>query len=326
MNEQEFKLKWKSEKLLYSAWGTFIVESISQSLLAQGKDLNTFLKIPAKYRLKEENSLIDKAFYRDKDYSDPYSQIEDKVGVRFIVLLLDDIENICNIIRSSNEWEFDACKHFEEDKNNEPLLFTYQSVHFVLRPKHDITIGDIVVPKSTPCEVQVRTLLQHAHAELTHDAIYKAKKAIKPEVHRNVAKSMALIETTDSIFTQVTQTLNKGPLQELGIINRLDGIYLSMTGLTPHNQKSSLVIWDAFEQLIDDKLIDNIQNFLKKNAYISELIKENYTDSTLYQQSTVLFIYWLLKKKRTRLLADWPLSKRALDPFANDLVISLWDE
>ncbi|ASF46781.1 GTP pyrophosphokinase [Methylovulum psychrotolerans] len=325
MTESEFRRLWESEKPAYNAWGGYVILKTTQELLKKGKNLDSFLKTPAKHRLKDDNSLIDKAFYRPgKSYSDPYRQIEDKVGVRFIVLLLDDITEICEIIQNVDDWDFDACKHFDKDKETSPLLFTYQSVHYILRPKKDINSEGVTIPESTSCEVQIRTLLQHAHAELTHDAIYKAKRIIQPIVHRTVAKSMALIETTDGFFTDVTHQLNDGPLEKHAILKKLDNLYFVFTGLTSCMQKSSLVIWDVFEQFIDDSLIDSIQKLLDNNPFLSETIKSRYSEHSLYQQSTALFIYWLLKKKKQRLLSDWPLSKSSLESFAVDLGISTW--
>ena len=255
MNETEFLNKWETEKPIYHAWGKYVVETITQTLAKNGTDLDTFLKVPAKYRLKDNKSLVDKAFYRpDKNYTDPYNQIEDKVGARFIVLLISDIKEIYRIIESNDDWVFNTCKHFEEDREKDPLLFTYQSVHCILRPKKEIVIDKIHIPITTPCEVQIRTLLQHAHAELTHDAIYKSNRTVQPKVHRTVAKSMALIETTDDFFLEATKLLNYGPLEEHNVLERLDGIYFSTTGIKSHNQKSSIVIWDEFEQFIDENL------------------------------------------------------------------------
>ncbi len=325
MTEDEFKKKWALEKSIYQEWGNYIASSIQESLISREKSLDVFLKTPVKCRLKEDNSLLDKAFYRStKSYSDPYNEIEDKVGVRFIVLLLKDIEEICNIVEKCDDWNFDRSKHFDEDKKKDPLLFTYQSVHYILRPKKQLTANNIIIPKETTCELQIRTLLQHAHAELTHDAIYKSKRIVQPEVHRTVAKSMALIETTDDFFTSVTELLNYGPLQEYGIIKRLDGLYLNLTGIESHTQKSALVIWEEFEQFIDDKLVDNIQSFLSKPDYkfLSQTIKDRYSENMLYQQSTILFLYWMLTNKKNRFLADWPLSKDLLQPIAVDLGVS----
>src|SRR3546814_12228521 len=38
----------------------------------------------------------------------------------------------------------------------------------------------------TPCEVQLRTLLQHAHSQLTHDTIYKPKTIASSHTKRFV--------------------------------------------------------------------------------------------------------------------------------------------
>ena len=329
MNEQEFINQWKNDKPIYEAWGKYVVESICHKLEQQGKNLSTFLKIPATSRLKDDQSLLDKAYYRPgKQYTDPYSQIEDKVGARFVVLLLDDINAICDIVQEHEAWEFDPCKHFDDEKKADPLLFTYQSVHYILRPKQDLVAKDIVIPVTTPCELQIRTLLQHAHAELTHDAIYKAKRTVHPEVHRTVAKCMALIETTDEFFVSATKQLNYGPIQEYGVVERLDGLYFSLTGIKSFTQKSSIVIWDEYEQFIDDKLVDNIENLLANPSYgfLPDLIKQKYSENMFYQQSTVLFIYWMLKYKKRRLLENWPFQRELLEPLAGDIGVSTWGE
>ncbi|MBC3911583.1 GTP pyrophosphokinase [Undibacterium umbellatum] len=324
MTETEFRALWEAEKPVYQAWGAFVADSVKSALKSKNKDLDSFLKIPAKCRLKDDTSLIDKAFYRpEKKYEDPFNEIEDKVGVRFVVLLLNDIKEICDLIENSPMWTFDACKHFDKDKETSPLLFTYQSVHYILRPRNDIQTDSVLVPSTTPCEVQIRTLLQHAHAELTHDAIYKAKRTVKPGVHRTVAKSMALIETTDDFFASVTAQLNYGPLEEFGILDKLDNIYFTNTGMHSHTQKSSLLIWDKFEQCVNGQLVKNIQKFLDTDSHIFKIVKDNPASNILYSQSTLLFVYWMLKKKKARLLSDWPLSRKILESLAHDAGISI---
>jgi len=326
MMEDELRSKWHEDKPSYKAWGEFIVNEIKTSFKKKGKDLDSFFKVQPSVRLKTDNSLVEKALYRpNKSYTDPYNDIEDKVGTRFIVLLLDDIKEICSEIETSDLWTFDACKHFDEDKENNPLLFTYQSVHYILRAKQEITLNDTIIPSSTCCEVQIRTLLQHAHAELTHDEIYKAKGSIKPQVHRTVAKSMALIETTDDFFSEVTRMLNHGPLEDHRILEQLDGLYLSYTGISPKTQKSAITIWDEFESLIDDQLVDNIKEQFEKEplSHLPKIIKDKYATNSFYQQSTVLFVYWMLKRKKQALLKQWPLNKDLLIPLANDIGVSI---
>jgi ppGpp synthetase/RelA/SpoT-type nucleotidyltranferase len=324
MTESELIDIWNKEKPIYEAWGDFISTAILNGIEQLDIDPNVLIKIPAKYRLKSNESLIDKAFYRpEKNYSDPYNQIEDKIGLRFVVLLIEDINLICSIVENSIHWTFDRCRHFDEEKKANPMLFTYQSVHYILRPKKPLSHNGCDLPKELPCELQIRTLLQHAHAELTHDALYKTKQKINPIVQRTVAKSMALIETTDGFFSEATKQLNFGPLEENNVVDRLNGIYQSTVGLKPHVQKSSLAIWDEFEQFIDPTLVDQIAEYLHKNNDIAEIIKKRYAEHSIYQQSIVLFIYWLLSKKRQRLLRDWPLSQDIIEHLATDIGVSL---
>lgn len=327
MNEIDFVNKWNTEKPLYKAWGDFIVDEVNTTLIGEGVDVDSFLKIPPKPRLKDDKSFVDKAFNRsDKNYTDPYNQIEDKVGVRFVVLLNEDIRKICNLIEKSGSWDFDPCKDFAEDQEKQPLMFTYQSVHYILKSKYDFVFSEAAIPQGTPCEVQIRTILQHAHSELTHDAVYKAKQKVSPKVHRTVAKSMALIETTDQLFTEVTKELNSGPLKDLQVIQHLDEMYKQFTGLPSLPSKSSLVIWDTYESFIDEQLIKNISKAVVLNKDYSSLndtIKIGAQSNSFYQQSCVLFVYWMLLKRRKALIAEWPLQWKLLERLASDVGVSL---
>ncbi|WP_426709518.1 hypothetical protein [Enterobacter cloacae complex sp. 284J4] len=79
-------------------------------------------------------------------------------------------------------------------------------------------------------------LLQHAYAELTHDAIYKAKTIVEPDIHTTVAKSMALIETTDDFFCSVSKAINAASDGYAGIQRALDNLYMALTKNRPNNQ------------------------------------------------------------------------------------------
>lgn len=327
MTEDDFLEKWQSEKSMYETWGEFVTSHVLDELSQKGYDVTSHLKQPAYPRVKGDESLIDKAFYRPgKDYVDPYNDIEDKVGVRFVVLLLEQISEISSIISTCSDWEALECRHFEVERNNDPLLFTYQSVHYIVRSKRDIEFNNTIVLENTPCEIQVRTLLQHAYAELTHDAIYKAKKQIKPQVHRTVAKSMALIETTDEFFSDVNENLNLGNLEEHDIERSLDALYFHLTGSPAlPMQKSALVILNEFEDLLDGNLINKVQSLFGSNMDIASIIRNRAKREPFYRQSVSLFVAWLIKRKRSRLMNDWPLDSKIIDSFASDLGVSLDD-
>lgn len=327
MSKETFLKQWSNDKPMYEAWGKFVTSKILEQLVSKGYNVSSYLKQPARPRVKEDDSLIDKAFYRPgKEYSDPYNDIEDKVGVRFVVLLLEQIQEINSIVTSSDDWIHKECRHFENERHKDPLIFTYQSVHYVVRASRDISFEGLLIKENTPCEIQVRTLLQHAYAELTHDAIYKAKKLVRPKVHRTVAKSMALIETTDDFFSNVYESLNRGHIEEFDIERSLDSLYEHVIGKRPMPmQKSALAILYEFEDMLDADLINNIQSLLTSNGDIASIIKMRSKTEPFYMQSISLFVGWLIKRRRSRLISDWPLDIKIANAFAADLSVSLDD-
>ena len=88
MTETEFLERWREELPAYTAWGKFVAQKLSGAIetTVSPVSLEAFLKIPVKSRAKQEDSLLQKAFHRNKGYQDPYNDIEDKVGLRFVVL------------------------------------------------------------------------------------------------------------------------------------------------------------------------------------------------------------------------------------------------
>lgn len=319
MTEQEFLQKWEQEEPMYHAWGDFVSSGICKKLIDSGQILSTFLKQPCNPRTKNTSALIDKAFYRKKNYDNPYDDIEDKVGCRFVVLLVEHIDVIVDVIKACDEWSFEECRHFSNERDSAPLLFTYQSVHYVVRSKRPLTHKETVITEGTPCEIQIRTLLQHAYAELTHDAVYKAKTIVEPKVHRTIAKSMALIETTDDFFSEVNQNLNKNNFEENHFQSELDSLYTELVGLNPTSpQKSSLVIMDTFQENINENTIGTLQRYFEKNSDILEAIRQGRNTNPMYSQSIVLFIAWLIKKKKRIVKGDWPITHRVLEILATN--------
>lgn len=325
MTETEFLKQWHSEKAMYGAWGQFIVNTISDALTKSLKvDLNSYLKIPVNHRVKDDGSLVDKALYRNKAYKNPYSDIEDKVGVRFVVMLQTDVEKVCEVIKqvaAKEGWDATQCRNYNEERRESPMLFTYQSHHFIIRNSRAFTHAGILINENTPCEVQVRSLLQHAYAELTHDAIYKKKTIIEPDVVRTVAKTMAFIETADEFFQKVVdRTESENILKNESF---LDTLFEKITGIQPIKQNSSVIIYDTFEYIINDDFEEEIIKFIGKNPELGETIKEKMATNKFYQQSVVLFVYWLIRRRKSTLESEWPLPWGIVSDMAMDIGVAL---
>ena len=94
MDKDVYIARYKKEIPLFQAWGEYVTNTIVQSLIDDGIDISKFLEIDPKPRTKEVESLIAKAFFRNKNYNDQYKDITDKVGTRFVVLEISGIEKI----------------------------------------------------------------------------------------------------------------------------------------------------------------------------------------------------------------------------------------
>jgi putative GTP pyrophosphokinase len=326
MNEAEFVAKWESERDMYVAWGSFVANKICNDLEAvyPNIDLHKFIKIPPVPRAKETDSLLGKAFHRNKSYIDPYAEIEDKIGVRFVVLLTSDIKRIASIVEKIEIWHASLDKDFETDRSARPLEFTYQSVHYVVKATADISLENgLTVQKGTPCELQIRTLLQHAHSELTHDSIYKREPGIEVNrrVERTVAKSMALIETVDEYFVSAVEELSAATQLEREAMETLAKIFTEKIGLRPNKDKTNGMVLQAYRPKLGEELRANILRMLNEKPIIVEIIRDNYDLEYIYRQPWILLLFWLAQIEPSQTVGKWPLTPDELRPVYRSLSI-----
>ena len=322
MNESEFLERWRSEHPVYTAWGEFVLASIKDRLTPAiaPVSLNYFIKVPPQPRLKAEDTLLDKAFKRNKNYADPYGDITDKIGMRFVVLLTSDIPTICTIVESEPDlWTYSKDRDYEEERLERPLEFSYQSVHYVVRAARDIDSAGLTVPAGTPCEIQIRTLLQHAHCELTHDTLYKPKTTAKPVVKRTIAKSMALIEATDEFFASAMKSLNEAASSQANTLAVLSKLYEQLVGEAAGIERSNSLALDAFAEKLPRDFPVAIGTFVAGNPYIAERIKERRASRLFFRQPAALLGYFLAETMPSRAKENWPLDRDDLGVIFSDL-------
>ncbi|MDZ7583800.1 MAG: RelA/SpoT domain-containing protein [Thiobacillus sp.] len=327
MKETDIAGRWELDRPVCEAWAKFVQGEICSvvDLAIHPLTLSEFLKVPVKPRLKETKSLVDKALFRQKNYQDPYADITDKVGMRFVVLLTSDIKKVEQAICESDNWSSSKDRDYEEERKAKPLEFAYQSVHYVVRAARDVTVNAITVPAGTPCEIQVRTLLQHAHSELTHDSIYKPKRTASPEIQRVVAKSMALIEATDDFFEQVMVDLGNATGPERNAISVLSKLYRECVRLAPEAQKSNLLIVDAFSDQLNEDIEVSLGKLFQSKPYVIERVAERAVDQHLYRQPAILLAYLMATLFPSATKQRWPLTPEELRPVYRDLGLSIDD-
>ncbi|MBS7132441.1 MAG: hypothetical protein KH116_16050 [Clostridium sp.] len=314
MNEQIFIREYEREKVFLEKWGNIINNKIINALKDKKINTDLFLKIPSSVRIKDNKSIINKAFYRKKNYTNPLMDITDKVGIRFVVLLGNEISILEDIIEEEESWTFSKDRDYEKEREENPTLFDYQSVHYILRNKEEIKLKDITIPKETACEVQIRTLLQHAYSELTHDTIYKPNKSAEAWVKRLVARSMAMIETTDTIFEEVDKVMNNNKNIIDDLLPIIESEYATIAKSEDDLNLVNIII-DAYENELNDLNLDDFRDFLrKKSKVLRTQINRKYNNYLLFRQPIILLLFYLVDRKRVATRNSWPFTTEMLKP------------
>ncbi len=324
MTEEEFLERWYRERPIAEAWGKFVTAKVMQRIgpLVAPVKADIFIRIPAHSRIKQDGSMITKAFYRDKQYEDPLGDITDKVGVRFVVLLAKEISVVCKAVESCEDWEWSKDKDYEEERQKQPYEFNYQSVHYIVRCRGDRDIGGVMVAAGTPCEIQIRTLLQHAHSELTHDTIYKPSVEQTPEMHRAAAKAMALVEATNDYFEELVALIEERVEPNKELSKQMIALYQELIGADPDPTKAEGLLNDAYAPFAGDKPVDAVRQFMGDKPFLISRVKERAPTKLLFRQPSILLAYLAVSKRPGDARQVWPLTPAEAKPIFTDLGLS----
>jgi len=153
------------------------------------------------HRVKSSESLQDK-IQRKGQYSDPFQEVTDLVGLRLIAYYPEDVELISTMI----------AKEFEVDKSNssnraallDPDRFGYASVHYVVNlPSRRTRLTEWKRFSRIKVEIQIRTVLQHAWAAISHKLEYKTSPEAPRPLRRSLHRLSALLELADEEFSRL---------------------------------------------------------------------------------------------------------------------------
>lgn len=158
-------------------------------------------------RAKDKVSLRSKISRASGTYSQ-LRDVTDLCGVRIITYLADDIDAISGLI----EKQFDVDQSNSVDKRAllDPDRFGYVSLHYVVRLKPSRTgLPEYQRFAHLKFEIQIRSILQHAWAEIEHDLGYKTKQAVPAEIRRRFSRLAGLLEVADTEFDRVRDDLEQ---------------------------------------------------------------------------------------------------------------------
>lgn len=242
-----------------------------------------------KTRIKSFSSYYKKILrLRNDQLSDDnknFVTLTDMMGIRVICAFLEDLAEVQKQICQSFEVKEIEKKGAEQSFRE----FGYESIHILVKIPEDCRPGikEPALPEDVVCEIQIRTILQDAWAEVEHELIYKSEfNPFDKPLRRKLASINASLTLADMIFQEIRDYQNK--LQyEIG--TRRNTFYEKADDLTgeillPEVQgkkntpsKKEEVILDK-NASIDDLVLSalhehNAGNFLKAQVIYTRIIE-----------------------------------------------------
>jgi ppGpp synthetase/RelA/SpoT-type nucleotidyltranferase len=159
-------------------------------------------------RTKSVESFVEKIGREGKDYSNPLNEITDLAGIRVITYYREDTEKIGKIIKE--EFDVDWENSVDLSQTLGPDTFGYLSTHYVvslLDTRSELTEWESY--RNLKAEIQVRTVLQHAWAEIEHTLLYKTPQKIPNDLKRQLFRLSALLELADEQFSALQRFIRR---------------------------------------------------------------------------------------------------------------------
>ncbi len=143
-----------------------------------------------------------------KGYRDPQEEMTDLAGIRVVTFVERDINRTADLIRTSFNVR-------QDDSVDKALTLGsdrvgYRSLHLVC----DIGSARAALSEFAPYrdmlfEIQIRTVLQHAWAEIEHDRSYKFSGELPSQMKRRFHLVAGLLELADREFTALTEDIER---------------------------------------------------------------------------------------------------------------------
>ena len=227
------------------------------------------------HRVKTESSLAGKLELKGTKYGS-LADITDIIGLRVITFYIDDVDKVASAVERlfDVDWENSVDKR----KIHEIDSFGYLSLHYIC------SVPDFPYR----FEIQIRTVLQHAWANMSHDTGYKSGVEVPRAYLRSMSRIAGMLELIDDEFSRIrielsdyrrrVQTLvASGNLDEVPLDGDTFRSYLELKPFEQLNRRIASVNQAEIQQV---PLMPYLQVFkvleFKTLGDITRLIKDYY--------------------------------------------------
>jgi putative GTP pyrophosphokinase len=150
-------------------------------------------------RVKGRESLARKLARPDKTYRALWD-VTDLVGLRVATYFEDVVEDVARLVE--REFAVDFRHSADKLRFSDAGRFGYRSLHYVCALPGAHGLG-----AQFRFEIQVRTALQHAWAQVEHDLGYKPSAEVPDAIRRRFSRVASLLEIADQEFVAIRREL-----------------------------------------------------------------------------------------------------------------------
>lgn len=141
-----------------------------------------------------------------KNYGRPQTQMTDIIGVRIITSYARDVEAVVSRLR--DRYEIDETQSIDKRQILGISTTGYRSVHLIASlGKVGITGEAAYILEKIKVEIQIRSIIEHAWAEIEHELRYKSGVLLPPEVQRRFSVVAGTLELVDREFNALAHEL-----------------------------------------------------------------------------------------------------------------------
>ena len=217
--------------------------------------------------------------------------LTDMIGIRIICTFLEDV----TIVKEQIQKIFDVKEIEIKGESQSFKEFGYESVHVLVKVPDDCMPSqkfydknglELKLPDDLVCEIQIRTILQDAWAEVEHELIYKSEfTPFDMPLKRKLASMNASLSLADIIFQEIRDYQKK---LQIEMNERHRSFYEKADELTndslaiPYETENKIQRLNPYIRgTVDDMLLEAIQchnnGNLDKAIYIYSQILESKT-------------------------------------------------
>ena len=302
-------------------WGKSVCDYIKKELFESEHFDNKRLQFQPSFRLKENKSLLQKAFFGTDGMTqatDKLLKITDKIGVRIVVLTEEDVLKVQKIVSNTN---IPIWKNIRIARKIDNISGYYKGVHIEVYPSDDSCFSKKYTDKELKylsCEIQIRTLLQHAYSEVRHQNTYKRVHRIDGEVEVMLQDIFNHVIKSDDYFCEIYRRMQTADISIENFFTEIAKVYLSISPLIVKKNEALLreTVINSNHRLnnlvlnlydINEIDITDVKEIINNNNEDIRILIEliNKEDTFLNNEPIIIYLAFLVLTRPNSLKKKW---------------------